>query len=502
MKKLTALILMFAMCFILLAGCGDSIGVSREASDERTLAEKQRTSDTLLSDDEISYVMIYNPDIYDEMESYNERRSTGEFGEYVEAVVNRADGMQTPPPSGIIPSSVAENNAGVDVSPFDISGGRGGAMIVPYNVGDTHDFYCGTERRMLRRFICRYAGEYCNVWTYDNSMNDSQVREYGREFDNKIYEETTEIFGKSRFAENGGKVNLLFYPMQEGLGGFFHMLDLWASDEVTPDQKFSYGINTDHDIVNINTRYLSANELIYSTMAHEFQHLINFTNYFSTAKGTQMRTWLNEAMSGYIEEVLYPGAKDTSGHYEAFSTSNRIRHGQSMYNFETTMANLEFDIGVYGSVYLFSEYLANLAGDSVYSKIHSYWRDSYSMSLDEAEAIVNSISDDAYEEIADSVDFEDAVFFDDEDDEWLSKLTFNFYLSLVKPDRNDPDAYRKIEAQTLLYDEINPADIEGGGRVIAALRDGEFKFLEDADEGLVYVGFNKDFEIVTEFVVR
>ena len=59
-----------------------------------------------------------------------------------------------------------------------------------------------------------------------------------------------------------------------------------------------------------------------------------------------------------------------------------------------------------------------------------------------------------------------------------------------------------VEAQTLLYDEINPADIEGGGRVIAALKDGEFKFPEDADEGLIYIGLNKNFEPVTGCVIR
>jgi len=41
-----------------------------------------------------------------------------------------------------------------------------------------------------------------------------------------------------------------------------------------------------------------------------------------------MRTWLNEAMSGYVEEQLYPGAKESAGHYDAFVESNRIRHGQ------------------------------------------------------------------------------------------------------------------------------------------------------------------------------
>ena len=50
---------------------------------------------------------------------------------------------------------------------------------------------------------------------------------------------------------------------------------------------------------------------------------------------------------------------------------------------------------------------------------------------------------------------------------------------------------------TLLYDEINPADIQGGGRVIAATMDGTFEIPDDADYGLIYIGLDADFKPVT-----
>ena len=212
--------------------------------------------------------------------------------------------------------------------------------------------------------------------------------------------------------------------------------------------------------------------------------------------------WSNKKRSCYIEENLYPGTKDLAGHYEEFATSDRIRHGQSMYNFTTDTTNTNFDIGVYGSVYLFSEFLSSGAGDDVFSGIHSYWRTSYSPSLDEAEAIVNSVPSSFKNKVDNIVDYGNVIRFADPDEEWMSKLTLDFYLSLLKPDGSSPEAFDKVRAQTLLYDEINPADIEGGGRVVAALRDGEFKFPTDADRGLVYVGLNRNFEIVTEIVVR
>jgi len=173
-----------------------------------------------------------------------------------------------------------------------------------------------------------------------------------------------------------------------------------------------------------------------------------------------------------------------------------------MYNFETTNTNMEFDIGVYGSVYLFSEYLANISDDDVFSNIHSYWRNSYSSTLSEAEAIVESVTKDVYDEIDSSFDYEKELRFKDSNELWLSKLTLNYYLSLLKYDENDPEAYNKVVSQTLVYDEINPADIEGGGRVIVALKDGNFEIPEDADYGLVYIGLDENFEVVTNCIVR
>lgn len=508
MKKLLAIVLAAVLCFSFVTGCSNDEEKATEkpaaAEQKESLAEAQKKSDTLLSNEEIAYVMIYNPEVYDELVRYNELLNTGDISDYVEAVVHRADGLEPEVPE-YFPYAVGDINGAIDVTGFDLEGGRAGAMIIPYEVGDTHDFYYGDniQARKMATFECKYAGEYCNVWTLNDSITDAEAEDFGTEFDENIYEQTTEMFGLPRFADNGSKVNLMFYPMQSrGLMGFFWLGELFASDEVPPDQKESMGMNTDHNIVNLNSLASDYTTMMYATLAHEFQHLICATNMFETAKYVNMRTWLNEAMSGYIEEYLYKGSQDAANGFESLSESNRIRHGQSLYNFATTNTYSEFDIGVYDSVYLFSEYLANLAGKDIFSNVHDYWRSSYSLSLDEAEAIVNSVDTKVYDKIDSLVDYEGLVEFDDEDDEWLSKLALDFYLSLVKADKNDPKAFKSLEAEALLYDEINPADIEGGGRVIAALSDGEFKFPEDADEGLVYVGFNKDFEVVTEIVVR
>lgn len=50
--------------------------------------------------------------------------------------------------------------------------------------------------------------------------------------------------------------------------------------------------------------------------------------------------------------------------------------------------------------------------------------------------------------------------------------------------------------------KINPADIEGGGRVIVALKNGKFEIPQDADYGFVYVGLDDNFEVITDYIIQ
>ena len=84
----------------------------------------------------------------------------------------------------------------------------------------------------------------------------------------------------------------------------------------------------------------------------------------------------------------------------------------------------------------------------------------------------------------------------------MSKLTLQFYLELLSKDDTDPEAFSLVDGRDLLYNQINPATIEGGGRIIIALQGDSYTIPSDADTGLIYVGLNGNFEPVTELVFR
>lgn len=454
---------------------------------------------------DLRYVMIYNPNIYkDEDYVIPGSLSTGTLGMQVDTSMVKADGLEMPTDYPYVPWEQMElKDLPIDQMNFD--GDRAGTMLTPYSVGDTKTFYCfdTASNRTYADFTCMYTGTNCNIWTFDSQFNTVAAEIYSAAFDNDVYPAMLQYAGTGRFADNGGKVNLLFYPMEDGVLGCFTLQDIFSSSEVPADMAAQYGFNTDHAILNINSSYAIYQELVNlvsSTMAHEFQHLICATDLVYALNESYATTWLNEAMSGYLEEFLYPGAKEQAGHYSAFATSDRIRYGQSLYNFDN-----DEDIGVYGSVYLFAEYLANLASkSSTYRNFHDSWRNSFSMSICDAEGLFNIVPSSEADRINNMVEFSDSVSFANVDEEFMSKLTLDFYMSLFDSASGDSGiaAYNNVDMFTLLYDEINGASIEGGGRIIVAVSNNSFEIPADADQGLVYVGFDENFNPITPFITN
>lgn len=459
------------------------------------------------TDADISYVMIYNPALYSEKKNFNSTLSTGNISSYVEAAVIRADGLDEVPE--ILPTDTSY--AQFVFESFESSSDKAGSFITPYKKGQYRNFYYGdsAQTRRYGSFECRYAGTYCNIWTNDGSVSNNTVDSLGREFDTNIYSRVVNEFGKSRFAENGGKVNILIYNMNNPcLGGFFWCIDSYAQGEVSQADVQNWGfagLNYDHDIINVNSQSIGNYEFICSTLAHEYQHCINFTNTIDGISDYMMSSWLNESMSGYIEEKIYPGIQLKNGRRDHLENSRRIRHGQSLYNFDNDMVATNLDVGVYGSVFYFSQYLDNLAGSDVFTKISKYHRNNYENPMNEAKLIAQSVPYSAYSKIDSLVDFNKSsiMWTYSEEEKWLSKLTLDYYISVLKYDYGtDPKAFADINVQNLLYDEINAASIEGGGRIIVALKDGSFEIPSNASSGLCYVAFDKNFNRVGNIAVK
>jgi len=448
-----------------------------------------------------SFVVIYNPKLFDEVEESMIALSslnTGDLSSQIITGMNRAGDLG----NGINPDSVISQGAySIDMNETNRSGAKAGGLDPVYRVGDTHAFYHFTGMMTAREedtFDCVYAGEHCYIWSLDGSVDETAAEEYGKEFDEVIYQKDVDTFGPGRFTENGGKVNMLFYPMEQGVGGLFCIYDIFAGTEVPEDIRVSYGMNTDHAIISVNSDMVGVDDdFVKSTLAHEFQHQICASDYFYTDDTPQMRTWLNEAMSAYAEEMVYPGIKEAGEYNLMMYVSDAYRKGQSLYNFATD--NDEY-IGAYGAVYLFSQYLAQHAGDDVFTKVHEYWRSTSEHNKTEAGCLAAAVPESFKKEIDEKYTFPAGVdsSFANEDEKWLSKLALDFFIETLSGDLAQMKEYEDNLRAVTLYTEVNPQDVEGGGRMLVATESGRYTIPDDADEGLLYIGLDEDFNVITE----
>ena len=533
MKRKLSMLLCAAMVLGTLVGCGgektktaettktvvenntvkaeDLIGENGEIKD-RVAYEKLEGTDAVLKSftgsrmDNVSYVMIYNPFIYDEGDGTTgpvaQGRSTGNMSSQIVVGMNKAGGLE---PDIEIPTvrSQADNDANVDTTGVNREGIKAGAMDPMYNVNDRHEFYhsdATLTSTYLDTFDCVYSGTYCYIWSLNGSISSEQAQIMANEFDYNIYQKLITNFGTARFTDNGGKINLLFYPMMEGLGGYFTMADIFSSAEVPADYITQYGFNVDHAIVHINSSYVTSNPgYAKSTMAHEFQHLICASDCFNYAETPWMATWLNESMSAYAEDMVYPGIKE-QGYYNQFMyLSNNYRTGQSLYNFDTT--NDEY-IGAYGAVYLFAKYLEKLDGTQVFNRVHQYWRSSFSADVNESWALMLALSDNAFQTINDKYVYSPRIYTELLGTDLslsLSKLTLDFYIETLKPELSNLYGLENEMHAAMLYTEMAPVEIEGGGRILVATQNGSYEIPADADWGLVYIGLDENFNVVSMY---
>jgi hypothetical protein len=160
------------------------------------------------------------------------------------------------------------------------------------------------------------------------------------------------------------------------VGGYFYSKDL-----------FSVSGSNKMEIFYIDTyptmHYPKTNEInvsrAFSTLAHEFQHMVNFNRNYLVEYGNPMPTWLNEGLS-LAAEHLYKGVLTSRISY--YNKSSNIKNGHSLVYWgdnEDTLAN-------YSLSYLFLQYIRTQAGSN------NVFKDILLDNKNDSEAVTNALS--------------------------------------------------------------------------------------------------------------
>lgn len=226
-----------------------------------------------------------------------------------------------------------------------------------------------------------YSGKYCNVFFVRNgdfditkSQLSSVFETLGNLFDEKIFPNITDILGKFSYStiyKNAitcpEKVNIvvadLYYDWKKtkaengGVYGYYCIADLLKN----------YSFNQDA-IIYLDSYFLSESpESVYSTMAHEFNHMLNYMNKGLAAE-LEFSTWYTEMLSA-LADAMFENYLVENMTEEQSIAYDRIQFFNTWHNlgFSTWRSGSDYypygDVYIsYGNVFAFGNFLAKNYG--------------------------------------------------------------------------------------------------------------------------------------------
>ncbi len=210
----------------------------------------------------------------------------------------------------------------------------------------------------------------------DNDIFDWVTNVYGKEWDSDAKE------ADSHLITYNSTIDILLYNMSSSnIAGYF-----WAKDNF---QKSTISASNEKLMFYINTQLLSSNSKeTYTTLAHEFQHMIHFYQR-SVLRGIEDSTWFDELMSEATEDLIatkiaYYGPRNVNP-YDGSAGGNGNSGGRFP-NFNryitSSLTNWSNSVQDYSKVSSFGAYLLrNYDGANFLNRLmYSDNRDSYAIS--------------------------------------------------------------------------------------------------------------------------
>ena len=195
---------------------------------------------------------------------------------------------------------------------------------------------------------------YYNSLTNSSKLKfDANLNSLATSFDNVIYPKTREIFGYewNPGIDSDSKITILFTKIKENVGGYFN-----PNDEYKKENIFG-GKSNEREMVYLNTIFMD-DQRIESFLAHEFQHMITW-HHKVKLKGIDDDIWLNEGRSEYVSTAI-----GYDGNY--LNSNLKARVDNFLKNQTDSLIEWKNEIIDYSSVNLFSQYLADRFGKTIF----------------------------------------------------------------------------------------------------------------------------------------
>ena len=209
-------------------------------------------------------------------------------------------------------------------------------------------------------------GKYCKIYVEDESrflVNDSTLDSVIEEFDNQIYPKTTSKFGEESDVDGNGKIILLILDIRDGFNGTGGYVAGYFDSANTLSKSLFNPYSNESDMIYLDCYPADPMTIDFQmTVAHEFQHLINFTQK-GLSDGIYQDTWINEGLSS-AAEYIYSGShlSDRISYYNTYQST--YSWGDNFYKWDNELID-------YSTVYLFFQWMRIHSddGDAIYKDI-------------------------------------------------------------------------------------------------------------------------------------
>jgi hypothetical protein len=243
-------------------------------------------------------------------------------------------------------------------------------QATPRALGATDSFWINTggftaETDVRREAVLRRvsAHAYFYVDTGAGTVGDAQLDAFVTAFETTIHPKVTALFGEPAKPGVDGE-DRVFVVFSPAVSGFERQTDLlgyfWAPDAVPNPAAGSH--SNQKEVLFMSDRLFGAARVqAYGVLAHEFQHLINFTN-----KGPRLNyaaneaTWLDEGMAMLAAEAAGYGL--AQGDRLVASSIADYQSAPETYSLTDWAGNPS---PAFGQSYLFVRYLVDRHGPEV-----------------------------------------------------------------------------------------------------------------------------------------
>lgn len=265
---------------------------------------------------------------------------------------------------------------------------------VPESTAGAIKTFANSSQYTKRSATLQAVGTNCYIWVLDDNftkgtasedkITQTEAKNLATKFDS-MYLKIREVFGTESneiISTNGfytisdTKVNIVVYDIEDdytegqgsGVAGYFWPKDYYTATEKPSNKDDVLPLSNNGKYFYVDSGFLNDYpDMIYSTLAHEFQHMIHFGQKYVN-NGRNSSTWFNEMMSMVCEDMIqkYLGIEllDSPVYRLLTFATNYYRSGLTDWLQDS---NVDYS---YAGAYAFGAYLArNYGGKDLIKQI-------------------------------------------------------------------------------------------------------------------------------------